>query len=155
VAKTLKELAWAMLDELKANMRDGVLHPITYADASRRAGVDPVKYSRATGQAASLLDAASFWAKRPFLAAAFVRLNDGSINKASFADYRHGNWPDHRDVLLKASISKAWADDDLEKIRRVLITLADSASGAWEDIFDKCGDKAINLAYGYAGLARP
>jgi hypothetical protein len=151
---TQREIAWKMLDALRDSFIAGSIAPITYGDAARAAGVEPANYGRAVGQAAALVDAACFWAKLPFLAAAYVRYDDGKLNHTSFEDGPAGQWARHRSALIDAAIQRQWSYEDIEKVRRALSSIDAGAQAAWRTIAERCGDEAVTRAYTYAGLNR-
>jgi hypothetical protein len=119
---------------------------MTYSDAAEVLKRNPTSDGRHVGQVTSRIDAASFYAKTPFLAMHRVRETyGGKINPRSFQD---DLWRPHIPELIARAEAHAWTADDFNKIKRALHSLGDdSATLQWQRI-DQFGEKGVAKALG-------
>lgn len=144
-----------MLDIFRERFAEHGMQAIRYEDGCIRVGVDPARYVITCGQAASLIDAACFHAKLPFLGVGYVRRKNGSVNKDSFSDSPFGQWRVHGKALLDGCHAYPWSAEDIKRIRDKISALPAGARSAWNLTAQKHGDIAITMAYGFVRQRRP
>jgi hypothetical protein len=117
---------------------------VSYGDVCEGLGYERSKHARHVGQVCSLIDAACFWAKLPFLSAEKVRTDIGEYNPDSFS----GIWEPYRQALIENASTHVWTMADIGKIRSVLNHMnGEGALMQWERIegFGQAGiDRALS-----------
>ena len=115
---------------------------VSYGDVCEALGYQRSKHARHVGQVCSLIDAACFWAKLPFLSAEKVRTEAGEYNPESFA----GMWGPHKQALIENASAHVWTSEDIAKIRSVLNHInGEGALAQWERI-ERFGQAGIDRA---------
>jgi hypothetical protein len=134
-------------DALKAlQLIEGRLLPsgkfVSYGDVCEALGYERSKHARHVGQVCSLIDAACFWAKLPFLSAEKVRTDTGEYNPESFS----GIWEPHKHARIGNASAHVWTVEDIAKIRSVLNHInGEGALAQWGRI-ERFGQAGINRA---------
>jgi hypothetical protein len=116
---------------------------LTYGKLCEIMGYKPIDYARHIGQVCSLIDAACFWARLPFLSLEKVRLEGGDYNPESFS----GPWSLGKGVLIENAKSHAWVSEDMDRIRGKLLRdmREEAAKLHWERIYS-FGEAALDKA---------
>jgi len=117
----------------------------TYGAICSALGYKPLTHARHVGQVCSLVDAACYWAKLPFLSLEKIRMDNGHHNPYSFAD----EWDGAKDALVENAARHNWTVDDIARIRRMLNSVnGEGAVLQWKRIND-FGDAARVRAVSY------
>jgi hypothetical protein len=116
---------------------------LTYGALCEAVGYKPLEHARHIGQVCSLIDAACFWARLPFLSLEKVRLEGGGYNPDSFS----GAWSQDKEVLIGNAKNHAWIAEDIDKVRgRLLKDMREEAAKLqWEKIYSH-GNAALDKA---------
>jgi len=117
----------------------------TYGAICSALGYKPLTHARHVGQVCSLVDAACYWARLPFLSLEKIRMDDGQHNPNSFA----GNWDGVKDKLIENAARHSWTTDDIGRIRKMLNSVnGEGAVLQWKRIND-FGDAGRERAVSY------
>lgn len=115
---------------------------VSYGDVCEALGYERAKHARHVGQVCSLIDAACFWAKLPFLSAEKVRTDTGEYNPESFS----GIWEPYKQLLVGNASEHLWTVEDIARIRSVLNHInGEGALAQWERI-ERFGQAGIDRA---------
>jgi len=105
----------------------------TYGAICTALGYEPLTHARHVGQVCSLVDAACYWAKLPFLSLEKIRTDDGAHNDKSFS----GDWDGVKDVLIMNAANHTWTPEDIGRIRKMLNSVnGEGAVLQWKRIGD-------------------
>lgn len=122
--------AFAAIKYLEQNfLPDGQF--TTYGAVCEALHYKPSQHARNVGQVCSVIDAAWFWAKLPFLSLEKVRNDDGQYNPDSFA----GDWESIKATLIENSSRHAWSATDIGSIGAKLTHMnGEGAIAQWTQI---------------------
>lgn len=138
--------ALALVEHLEAKILQDASFHMTYSVAAAVLGRNPATDGRHIGQVTSRIDAACFYANRPFLAMHRVRETHGArINPRSF---QSPLWIDHGPDLVARAEAHIWSDEDFKQIKKHLHGLGDDAATLQWRRIEQFGQKGVNKALG-------
>ncbi len=127
----------------KMLLEDPAFH-MTYSDAAAVLGRSAASDGRHIGQVTSRIDAACFYAKKPFIAMHRVRETYGAtINPRSFGG---DLWRSHIPALIAQAETYVWTEEDFNNLKRALHSLGDDAATLQWKRIEQFGEKGIQKA---------